>query len=260
MAFNNICKKDVGELCKNLPRTPNDVKLIRIIKKFRLEDNSIGTKAFSVRRIVVLNALRWLKKYNVLYNDITIIEENLDWIENEDEQDLPCMEVEDNTQDTHISQKDLGPSTDQIADVIEGEEYYEETSGVITLDPSGDCSKESNSVCKAIEHSVKVSGKSSTMAWPYVAKEAVTEYDSESNLFPKAFPWLFPGGYGDYKAYKEEKMTVSDWARRMVLYQDGRFAKDKLWGFFALNYATRHKNQSSGGYFVDSFFKKKRHP
>ena len=50
-------------------------------------------------------------------------------------------------------------------------------------------------------------------------------------------------------------MTVSDWARRMVLYQDGHFAKDKLWWFFALNYATRHKNQSSGGFFVDSFFK-----
>jgi len=203
----------------------------------------------------VLNALKWLKKYNILYRDIVIVESNLDWIENGEEQELPCVEVEDNSQDNHISQKDLGPSTDQIADVLDQQEYYEEVSGVQTLDSSGSSSIESNTVCNTIENAVKQSQGSATMNWPYVAREAITEYDNESNLFPKAFPWLFPGGLGDYKAYKEEKTMVSEWAQRMLLYEDGRFAKDKIWGFFALNYATRHKNQTSGGFFVDSFFK-----
>jgi hypothetical protein len=40
-----------------------------------------------------------------------------------------------------------------------------------------------------------------------------------------------------------------------VLHEDGRFAKDKMFGFYVLNYATRKKNQTSGGHFVDGFFK-----
>jgi hypothetical protein len=41
----------------------------------------------------------------------------------------------------------------------------------------------------------------------------------------------------------------------MLLYKDGRFAKDPMWSFFALNYSSRRKNQQSGGYFVNGFFK-----
>jgi hypothetical protein len=40
-----------------------------------------------------------------------------------------------------------------------------------------------------------------------------------------------------------------------VLYQDGQFSKDKMWGFFALNFSERRKNQLSGGFFVDTWFK-----
>ena len=41
----------------------------------------------------------------------------------------------------------------------------------------------------------------------------------------------------------------------MVLYKDGRFSKDKMWGFFALNYSELRKNQASGSFFVSSWFK-----
>ena len=253
----HVCcfQQEVGEVCKTLPRLPNDVKLIRVVKRFRLEDKSIGTMAFSVRKQVVLDALRWLKQFNVLYHDIVIEENNLLWIEDGVEQDLPGVEIIDKEKERNASQKDLGPSTDQIADVLEKELYHEEVSGTTRLETNGQCSTESNDVCRGIEVSIHKSGKTASMPWPYVAREAVTEYDTESNVFPKAFPWLFPGGFGDYRHFREEKLTVSDWARRMLLYEDGRFAKDKFWGFFALNYATRQKNQSSGGYFVDSFYK-----
>jgi hypothetical protein len=40
-----------------------------------------------------------------------------------------------------------------------------------------------------------------------------------------------------------------------VLCEDGRFAKDKMLGFCFLNHATQKKNQTSGGCFVDGFFK-----
>jgi hypothetical protein len=71
-----------------LPRTPQNAKLIRVIQNFRLGNDEIGVKAFSVRREVVLRALEWLKQYNVLYKEIEIAKENLDWIEDGVEQSL----------------------------------------------------------------------------------------------------------------------------------------------------------------------------
>ena len=38
------------------------------------------------------------------------------------------------------------------------------------------------------------------------------------------------------------------------IYRDVRFAKDKIWCFFALNIAQRRQNQKQGGYFVNGFF------
>ena len=49
---------------------------------------------------------------------------------------------------------------------------------------------------------------------------------------------------------------IDVWLKRLVYYFDGRFAKDKMWGFFALNYAARRKNATSGSYFVNDFFKR----
>jgi hypothetical protein len=94
-----------------------------------------------------------------------------------------------------------------------------------------------------------------TINFPYTDPTPVSEYDTSSGLFPKAFPWLFPGGRGDYHQFRSKKLTVNDWVKNLVLYEDGRFAKDKMFGFYVLNYATRKKNQTSGGYFVDGFFK-----
>ena len=94
-----------------------------------------------------------------------------------------------------------------------------------------------------------------TIQFPYASPTPINEYDEENSLFTRAFPWLFPGGYGDFGQYREKQMNVSDWTRNMLYYKDGRFAKDRIWCFFALDFATRRKNQLSRGFFVDGFFK-----
>jgi hypothetical protein len=50
------------------------------------------------------------------------------------------------------------------------------------------------------------------------------------------------------------KPNLKDWLKMMTLYMDGRFDHDRLWAFFALNYYTRHQNQSSGGFYIKTFF------
>ena len=61
---------------------------IHIIKHFKLLDVTIDSTTFHIRRDVVLKALRWLKKYNRHYHDIVIKEDNLDWMEGDNECDL----------------------------------------------------------------------------------------------------------------------------------------------------------------------------
>jgi Helitron helicase-like domain at N-terminus len=92
-----------------------------------------------------------------------------------------------------------------------------------------------------------------TIHFPYVSPDPVCEY-SEPRLFEYAFPWLFPGGTGGYMSGPNPKPNISVWLQKMAQYKDGRFDHDRLWSFFALNYATRQLNQSKGNFFVKTFF------
>ena len=99
------------------------------------------------------------------------------------------------------------------------------------------------------------SSKIQSISFTYVKAQPVSEYNDNIRIFCLAFPWLFPGGKGDYCNRRDNKITIDIWMNHMLLYKDGRFAKDPMWSFFALNYSSRRKNQQSGGYFVNGFFK-----
>jgi hypothetical protein len=50
---------------------------------------------------------------------------------------------------------------------------------------------------------------------------------------------------------KTDKLSiVKNWATQQLHLADGRFAKDKTWCFFALNYAERRRNMTQGRWFV----------
>ena len=64
-----------------------------------------------------------------------------------------------------------------------------------------------------------------------MSPQPVSEYNSEEYLFGKAFPWLFPSGFGDISFYNETKMNETQWGEMILHYQDGHFAMCKMWGF-----------------------------
>ena len=106
-------QQDLLSLCKTLPRLPKDTNLIHVIKKFKMNCGEIGTKTFSIRKMVVLEALEWLKMYNTEYKDIIICESNLHWIENKEEKVLPPALLEETLIPELLSnknQQDKGPS------------------------------------------------------------------------------------------------------------------------------------------------------
>ena len=64
--------------------------------------------------------------------------------------------------------------------------------------------------------------------WPYVHPNAVCQF-TDKDLFPrKAFPWLFPGGTGGFKQYRECQIDFNDWIHILLRYEDGRFASDRM--------------------------------
>jgi len=88
--------------------------------------------------------------------------------------------------------------------------------------------------------------------WPTREVKPIYEF-SNTKLFCLAFPWLFPGGVGDIKECRKYELEITDWAQNLLYYQDGRFAKDKLWSFFTLNYIYRRRNYSQSQWFVKDF-------
>ena len=50
-------------------------------------------------------------------------------------------------------------------------------------------------------------------------------------------------------------MNKEEWIQKLLTYKDGRFATDKHFVFYALNYLARHKNQGNGAFFIDGFHK-----
>jgi hypothetical protein len=244
---------DIGDICVILPRLPADCQFVKVVKKYIAKDTKeLCSTNFTVRREAVLTALRWLQRYNKAYKHITIAESNLNWMDGKAEAELPCN-MEDNLDSEMEVEEDLGPAPSQVADVAG---RPESVMGMMPKSFEHLPKQKDNDVTVTIDQATKKGSKPGVpvVTFPYAAKEALSEYDADQRLFVKAFPWLFPGGIGDYHDHQQHQLTVNEWMQRCALYVDGRFAMDKMWGFYALNWATRKKNQTSGGYFVDKFF------
>ena len=260
----HICsfRQDISSVCNILPRLPSDVHFVKVVKTYLGAGAEKTNIMFRIRKAEVLDALRWLKKYNRDYANIEIEESNLNWIENEVEQELPShlieMEEERNAY-KNLSSVDLGPSESQF---LSGQENTTDDASniqtVFGILPLGlpDLPKEKDaSVVNTLKAGLEEHNRKShtTMQFPYASPKPINEYEEDIGLFTKTFPWLFPGGLGDYSQFREKKTTVNEWARNLLYYKDGRFAKDKIWCFFTLDFVTRKKNQTSGGFFIHGF-------
>jgi Helitron helicase-like domain at N-terminus len=255
--------QDLSSLCKTLPRLPDNVETVRVIKRFKKECGEIGTKTFSIRKAKVMQALKWLKIHNTEYRDIEILESNLDWITNGIEEILPAKILHEIILPDLLSntnQEDRGPSEAQIAAVQDIETTEEPFYGLLDEYHEDNPKEKDQSILQQLQ-SAREEGKSllepgfnNVITFPFVSKEPVCEY-SEPRLFELAFPWLFPGGTGGMTSFDMKgKDGIGTWMKNTMLYKDMRFAKDRVWCFFALNFMTRHVNQNSGGFFVKNFF------
>jgi hypothetical protein len=264
----------VTDVITTLPRLPSDVTCVKMVRHYQKKDGERGTKAFMIRKTVVLNAVRWLLTYNRVYREaVTLDERNLAWMEGEEEKELPDIEMNSSSEGTppddvppdHTdgiragsTSGDLGPSPNQTQPPSGSSEVVMTTCGIQVSDVSTFQSEEDRQIASELEATIMNSGKTDDtprVPWPAVGEEMLSEYDKTGRLFCKAFPWLFPGGEGDICDYHKTETKLGDWVERLLHYVDGRFAKDKMWCFFALNYTTRRRNQTQGRFFVENFYK-----
>jgi Helitron helicase-like domain at N-terminus len=257
----HVCafEQDINGICTVLPRLPADTTVIRIVQELKTEvgdATSMKSKTFHVRRRNVLDALHFLKLHNKEYQDITVDASRLDWlVDGEGELDAHCLIIENlntNRDDTNQN-ADMGCSNTQcIAPRLRADDV--QCFGYINEGGRGFLSEENNVINEELQASIRQMNDPNQvlMDWPALNSVAVSEYDN-THIFAGAFPWLFPGGYGDIKDHENAEKVIAEWGQRLLYYEDARFAKDKLFCFFAMNYIVRHRNSSSGKFFIENF-------
>jgi hypothetical protein len=77
--------------------------------------------------------------------------------------------------------------------------------------------------------------KEATINWHAFFGSPIYDYGVK-RLLCMLFPWLYPGGNGDFNESRIVDIGFKDWARRQLFMADDRFAKDKTWCVYALNY------------------------
>ena len=236
----HVCSfpQDISSICYSLPRFPEETDLLRVIK-FMKENDQIVSKSFVVRRIFVLRALHWLKKYHAHYKFIKIDERKLDWLGEEGEKNIMDHLNRDIISSTKSDVDESGATP--INTNIDETEESESSFGLIVTEPSTAFNEDDRKIAAQLKEASKKGGIKTSIVWPSISPEPVSEYTD--HVFTKAYPWLFPGGVGDFMDSRSMKVSCQDWAKIMFYYFDGRFQKDKSFSFFLLNYMMRRKNQ-----------------
>ena len=112
------------QICKELPRLPNDVTIIKIMKTFNEEiDYGARTKMFSVNKNNVVCTLYWLRMNHKGYRDIKINVKNLTWIDGKSG-DLKSVVNEEYVADSFNDfEEDKGPAPKQIRNILKTNDH-----------------------------------------------------------------------------------------------------------------------------------------
>jgi len=257
----HVCSfmQDVNHVATRLPKLPTEVNAIKMIRSFTDMNGTNQVKVFIVNKSRVLRALHWLVKYHRDYHqafqagELTIDETAMDWMTGAEEAELPTITLENSTLERTGEETIIGVSKTQCGDPDEQNDEYE-AFGVSCHGNAALASNESNSVLGSLKREAsKGRVKIPALDWPQQSKEAISEFDASIRLFVNAFPHLFPGGIADAReSDRKVNVSIAKWAKHLLLYSDGRFARDPVWGFFAFNFSLRQRNTDSGSFFVNS--------
>lgn len=245
--------QNTQEVCDVLPRTKCNI--VKIVKS--VEETGISlTKNITVNKEKVLGALRWLKVHHRYYKDIVIKESNLDWMKDKEE----CCLSDDMTQtiiqqhNTKSRQESTTVSSTQTDTIHEDcDNITTESFANNNINPSI-CTADKDIFDELNEAEREKNDKYSMAKFPEISEEAICEYSED--ILPNVFPHLYPGGIGgsnnNYTSTNEQ--SLHKYAKRLLNYEDGRFANDSIWSYYVLDMIQRSKNNNNGNYIIKDGF------
>ena len=102
---------------------------------------------------------------------------------------------------------------------------------------------------EAVRHSVhqrqSCSPTHATLMWPTIGGTPINEFTTEG-YFSCAFPTLFPTGAADFSGRRQNQVTIGNYFKHLMMYDDSRFSKHPRFRFFALNTEMRWRALQTG--------------
>ena len=253
-------EQDISNVATILPRLPKDLTIVKVLRKGQTKSQEVFEKMFTVRKREVLAALHWLVKHNELYKkySVKVDEKNLYWMGEKNSAVLPVLgklyEDLDNKHEV-VEDDDIGPApTQTLVDMLHEENCDYDVAGSFCNTDNFIPSEKDKKILASIKNSKYGKKKGAVINWPEFSDKAISEY-GEKKIFCMLFPWLYPGGNGDYMEERDFKLSPKEWSQIQLFLKDGRFTKDKLWCFYTLNYRERRRNMDQGHWFVNYFLK-----
>lgn len=264
----HVCSflQNINEVATKLPRLPENVKAIKMVRTFTGSDGQISTKTYMVNKDRVMRALWWLvrhhRDYKAAYEngELVIDPSNLDWLGDDEEGELPSVAKIERTFDSREE-----ADGEEVAAVSEAQKLNPEVtetdeiecSGIVCNSETSVTSEAHDSLMRSLKNAANGNAKVSVLDWPQTSTEAVSEYSDTMKIFTNAFPHLFPGGIADVTdSDRTRTIDASDWARHLLHFKDGRFARGPIWSFFTYGFVERRRNVKNGNYFVGSHISK----
>ena len=91
------------------------------------------------------------------------------------------------------------------------------------------------------------------MMWSLFGGVPINEFTTKG-YFSCAFPTLFPTGAGDFSGQCQNQVTIGNYFKHLMMYDDNCFAKHPRFRFFALNTEMRWRALQTGRVYI------KQHP
>ena len=195
----------------------------------RQQNSSQSHHDFRIRRSKVVGALQWLLANNVYFRNITIDDQIvLSLPENGDLVNVPTItcpvdESDEPDPSTHAGD----PYTADLSRTFVPGVYQSRT--------------ETETVSQSLENSTVMS--------PNREHNPINEFSMEG-YFSLAFPTLFPTGAAEFLASRIHKITIGNYFKHLVMYDDRRFAKHCRFRYFALNTEMRWRALQTGRIYV----------
>ena len=156
--------------------------------------------------------------------------------------ELPNLRTVEFSETEHMD--DQGPAPQQLV-AGETDGNGDSTVSVVILAEPGE------NVQAEVEAALNQGAERPVIPWSTTDTTPASEFTTPY-FFTMVFPCLFPYGKGDYHINRPISCpALHEWAEHLLWYQDGRFARHKVWKFVVHNMILRKRALEQSRYFVD---------